>query len=114
MRYQRNTQCGLTLIELMVVVSVLAILMTIAVPGFQSWIAKARVRLKSESVLNGMQLARSEAIRRNARIIFTVNTDSSWAVGCETVVGDNDGDGVADCPSVIQSKPAGEGGLELQ
>lgn len=101
---------GVTAIELLVVVSIVAIMMTIGVPSLQNWIASSRVRLKAEGVLNGLQYARAEAIRRNARIFFSVNGDSSWSLGCATVVGDLDGDGSADCPSVIQSKSALEGG----
>jgi type IV fimbrial biogenesis protein FimT len=35
---------------------------------------------------------------------------ASWTVGCVTVVLDLDGDGHDDCPAIIQSKSAREGG----
>jgi type IV fimbrial biogenesis protein FimT len=106
----RSRQRGVSMIEVMVVIVIMAILMAIGIPSLQSWLAKSRVRLKTEAVLNGMQLARGEALRRNARVFYTLNADSSWTVGCVTLVGDLNNDGVTDCPLVIQSKPAGEGG----
>lgn len=104
---------GFSMIETMVVVAILAIVIGIAVPSLRTWIADMQVRTKAEAMLNGLQFARGEALRRNARIAFTLAADTSWVVGCETAVAtDGDGDGVADCPSTIQSKPAAEAGAE--
>lgn len=102
---------GTTIVELMVVVGVLSIILSIAIPNLRQWIANMQVRTKAEAILNGMQLARGEALRRNARVMLTVAADSSWTIGCETAVAaDNDGDGLPDCPATIQQKAAGEGG----
>jgi type IV fimbrial biogenesis protein FimT len=106
----RRRQSGFNLLELLTVVAVLAIVVSLGAPSLQLWFVSKRVMMKAEAVLNGLQLARAEAVRRNARVYFTLNADTSWTVGCVTAVGDNDGDGVADCPSTIQSKPADEGG----
>ena len=103
-------QRGVNIIELMVVISIVAIVMAIGVPQLQSWIATSRVSVKAQAVLNGLQLARAEALRRNARVAFTLAVDSSWSIGCVTFVADNDGDGLVDCPAIIQSKSADEGG----
>lgn len=102
---------GFSMIETMIVVAILAIVIGVAVPSLRSWIAGMQVRTKAEAMLNGLQFARGEALRRNARVVFTLAADSSWSVGCETAVAtDGDGDGVADCPLTIQSKPAAEAG----
>lgn len=103
-------QRGVSMVEVMMVVAIMAVLMAIGVPSLQSWQANSRLQLKTEAVLNGMQFARGEALRRNARVFYTLGTDSSWSVGCVNLVADNDGDGVADCPVLIQAKPAAEGG----
>lgn len=105
-----SRQRGVTMAEVMMVVAIMAVLTATGVPSLQSWLAKSRLQLKTEAVLNGMQFARSEALRRNARVFYTLGTDSSWSVGCVNLVADNDGDGVADCPVLIQAKPAAEGG----
>lgn len=103
-------QEGFTLLEAMAVVAIVAILAAIGVPSLQNWIVTQQVRAKTESILNGMQIARAEAIKRNTRVNFTVSANTSWNVGCVTVVADADGDGIPECPGVIQSKSASEGG----
>jgi type IV fimbrial biogenesis protein FimT len=101
---------GFTLVELMIVVVVLAVLLAIAVPSYRGWIVNAQIRTKAESVLSGLQIARVEALKRNTAVFFDMAADTSWSVGCVAPIADNDGDGVPDCPSVIQSKTAAEGG----
>lgn len=112
MLVRQNRESGFTLIELMVTITILAIVLSAAFPSYRTFVANAQIRSTAESIRNGLQLARAEAIKRNAKIKFTIANaanDSSWSVGCVTVVADLDGDGVADCPAVIQSKTAREG-----
>lgn len=99
---RRHSQAGFTLIELMVAISVLAILLSAAVPSFRQFVANTQIRSTAQSILNGLQTARAEAVKRNATVAFTLNiSDTSWAVGCPTAT--------ANCPTNIQSKPAKEG-----
>lgn len=88
---------GFTLIELMVTVAVLAILLYIALPNFAVWMQNTQIRTAGEAVLNGMQLARGEAIRRNASVELGMDVSSGWTVR------------VSGTPDVIQSRVAGEG-----
>ena len=94
-------QLGFTLIELVVTIAVLVAVSTIAIPAFQSSIGNAQIRTVTESIRNGLQQARAEAIKRNARVRFTLQTSSAWQIGCVTVR--------ADCPVVITQKNAVEG-----
>ncbi len=103
-------QAGVSIVETMVVVAITAVLLMIGLPGLQSWFVSGQVTTKTDAVLNGLQLARAEALRRNSRVYFTLTSDFGWTVGCVTAVGDLDGDGVADCPSIIQTKSAQEAG----
>jgi len=75
---------GFTLIELIVTVTVAGILAAIAVPSFQGIIANARTRSTAESFNLALQLARSEAIKRNARVSFRFTTAGAWTV-CSAV-----------------------------
>lgn len=70
---------GFTLIELLITLAVLIIVITIAVPGFQRMIATNRVAADYNSVLSGLNLARSEAIKRRTPVTFSVTQSSPWA-----------------------------------
>jgi type IV fimbrial biogenesis protein FimT len=73
---------GFTLIELLIGVVVLGILASIAMPSFQTWITNSQIRNAAESITNGLQKARAEAVVRNANVAFTLGagSDSSWSV----------------------------------
>lgn len=88
---------GFSLIELMVGVSIMAILATVAMPNFQIWLQNSQIRTAAESVSSGLQRARAEAVARNTNVTFTVWTDSSWTIS------------VVAPASVIESRSASEG-----
>jgi type IV fimbrial biogenesis protein FimT len=71
---------GFSLIELMVSVVVLGVLASIAVPSFQAWIRNTQIRNAAESITNGLQRARAEAVSRNTNTSFVMGTDSSWTI----------------------------------
>lgn len=113
-----NTQRGLTLVELAVVMTIAAILYMQAAPLFSVWIGNTQTRTAAESVLNGLQLARGEAIRRNrlVQLVFTNGTNASWTVGCANPVdnGTPNVDDPGDCLPVIQARDAGETSAQPQ
>ena len=77
----RDRTRGFTLIELMVTVTLFALLLALAYPSFANFVRNAQIRTAAESVLNGLQLARAEAIRRNENIQFQLlNTLNGAAV----------------------------------
>lgn len=102
-------QRGVTLIELMIGIAIVSILLVMGVPAFSLWIQNTQNRAAAESVLNGLQLARAESVRRHAVVRFDL-TDASglvtWNVGCVTVT--------AECPATIQSRPAAEGSINAR
>lgn len=107
-----SKQKGFTLIELMIGLVILAILLSAGLPSFTQWIQNTHTRTGAESILNGLQLARSEAITRNANVRFTVTSTGGqvdWQVGCVIPVADFNADQVADCPADIRSRSAAEG-----
>lgn len=72
---------GFTLVELMVTLSVAAILMTVAIPGFLSLRVNNALTTQANEFIAGIQLARSEALRRNERVQFCRVT-SATATAC--------------------------------
>lgn len=78
---------GFTLIELLVTMAVAAILLTIAIPNYQTFMLNSRMSSKSNDLLAALQLARSEAIKRNSRVTLCKGTGGAcvtagtWAQG---------------------------------
>lgn len=59
---------GFTLVELMVVIAIIAVTLSFAVPGFRNMFARNQVAVQVNDVLLAVNLARSEALRRRARV----------------------------------------------
>jgi type IV fimbrial biogenesis protein FimT len=76
----REKSAGFSLTELMLAVTVLAILVSVALPSFQQMLRNYEVRVAAESVANGLQRARAEAVAKNARVQFVLGTGTSWYV----------------------------------
>lgn len=76
-------QSGLTLIETMVAITIASLLLLLAMPGFSSWSANQKIRAAAEGVLNGLQTARLEALKRNQAVDFVL-TDSAPTSGSAT------------------------------
>ncbi|MDY0057436.1 MAG: GspH/FimT family pseudopilin [Methyloversatilis sp.] len=104
----RPAQHGFTLIELMIVVTLLAIISAIALPAFQGFIASNRLTSEANELLAGLNLARSEAVRTQRRVVLC----RASATGCVTtadgapwqrwvVFVDNDADGVFDAGELL-------------
>jgi len=116
-----KSSAGFTLIELMTVIVILAIMLFLALPNFNVWLQNTQIRTAGEAVLNGMQLARAEAIRRNTNVRFQLvdsltsscalsDTGRNWVVSqadpsgaCQVAASDT----VA--PQIVQKKSSAEG-----
>lgn len=61
---------GFTLVELMIALAVLGVLLALALPSFTDMLRNGKVRAAAETVLFGIQLARSEAVKRNGSVGF--------------------------------------------
>lgn len=75
---------GFSLVELMIGIVIMGILAAIAVPSFQTWTRNSQIRNAAESIANGLQKARAEAVSRNANVTFALGADSSWTVSVVT------------------------------
>lgn len=89
---------GFTLVELMVTVAVLAISMSFAVPFMGDFIKNSRLVTQTNDLIASFHLARSEAIKRGARVTLCKSTDGvlcdpaadgRWDIGWITFVDPN-------------------------
>jgi len=73
---------GFTLIEAMIALAVFAVLTAMAVPTFKSWVANSQIRTAAEGLQNGLQLARNQALTRNAPVQFQLNSPApnDWTI----------------------------------
>ena len=83
---------GFTTIELMVTVSIIAMLMAIAAPSFTLLIERWRIRDATNAMIDTLYLARAEAIKRGGRVGIQkipktapgcklANTNQEWGCG---------------------------------
>lgn len=70
----------MSLVEILVAVAILAILLAAAAPEFSSWVQNTKIRNAAEAMQNGLNLAKSEAVHRNAMTQFVSCGGSSWDV----------------------------------
>ncbi len=72
---------GFTLIELMFTVLVGALLLALAVPSFDAAMNSGRVSGQANELVATLQLARMEAIRRNARVVVCPSVNGTSCAG---------------------------------
>jgi type IV fimbrial biogenesis protein FimT len=69
---------GFTLIELMVTLTLLALLLMLAVPSFTEWVRNNQIRATAESLQNGLRAAKGKATNLNRQVVF-VTTNATPA-----------------------------------
>ena len=70
-------QGAFTIIELMIVVSLLAILAAMAVPSFKPMMERENIAAQVNDLISALNLARSEAIRRGVKVTVCRTTDDT-------------------------------------
>ena len=121
----RRGHTGMSLIELMVGITIMALLMMIGLPNMAIWLNNTQIRTTGETLLAGLQLARTEAVKRNQIVRFQMVSDltSSCAImasGKSWVVSLDDPTGLCDSapgepdpgdppPRILQVRSGSEG-----
>lgn len=72
---------GFTLPELMLTLSILAILASQGVPAMQEMLERNRLKGAARALAEDLQWVRSEAIRRNRNLHLVIDDDSVWCYG---------------------------------
>ncbi len=93
----KHRESGLTLVELMLVLAMMAVATSLAVPSFRSLWAKRSVLLAAEALLGDLRYARSEALKRarpvlvcqSSNAMFCTREAAAWAKGWIVFVDSN-------------------------
>lgn len=127
----KSAQAGVSLIELMIGLAIVAFLLFLGVPEFSNFLQNTQIRNAAETTLAGITLARAEAVRRNASVRFQLVSDLtsgcvvstsalndstalSWVVSLDSPVGACDVDPGDAAPRIVQKKSAREGSANVR
>ena len=78
---RRKHAGGMTIIELMTALVIAAILMMVAIPSFRNASLGSQLSASANDLLASVQLARSEAIKRNIAVTLCASADGSTCAG---------------------------------
>lgn len=108
-----SSAAGFTLIELMVTLTIAALLLTLALPSFRDSIRSNRIATTTNQLIASIALARSEAIRTTHGASLCASDDGvdcggDWADGV-LVWADRDDDSVVDTGEAVRYVQLGQG-----
>ena len=101
----RQDQKGITMIEMMVVLAIVGVLVTIAIPNYQAWVSDQNLRSSMVQLAGDLQIARMTAINRNAPITVSfAPADSPYTIFVDTAR-DLTYDGIEEVLPNLRRKP---------
>lgn len=108
---------GVSLVEVMVAVAILAIIAAVGIPAFNNVMLTNRLAAASNELVGSLQLARSEAVRRGARVAVCASSTGNSCSGGWTdgwvVFEDRNRDGAVSPGETILRSHAGPAGLQV-
>lgn len=118
---QLQHQCGFTMIELLVTLSLASILLSVAVPSYSTFVQDNLLVVQSNNFASSIALAKSEAIRRSSQTTICPSTNGTSCTGGTVwsngwlVFADANGNGVVDAgDQVLHVNAALSGGNTLR
>lgn len=98
-REKRRSYHGFTLIELLITVAISGVLMGVGVPSFNEVIKNSRLTTNINELATSLNLARSEAVKRNQPVTIR-KSGLEWEAGW-IVFTDFDGDGLQESGDIL-------------
>lgn len=88
---RRAAQAGISIIEVLVTIAILGVVMALGMPAYSTWIQNTQIRTAAESIINGLQAAKNEAVRRNVNVQFKLDSGNTaqWRVNLGSSPDDN-------------------------
>jgi type IV fimbrial biogenesis protein FimT len=65
---------------MLIVIAIIAIATTLGIPSYRAWMQNTQIYNAAESIQNGVQKARAEAVKQNANIEFVLGTSTPWKI----------------------------------
>lgn len=107
---------GFTVIEVMIVLTIAAVLLAVGMPSFVQFSRETRAGSVTSSLTGDIQLARSEAVKRNSRVLFCARetATSTSCIGAPAatawmngwlVCSDRNADGACDASTANDPNP---------
>lgn len=113
----KANSAGFTLLEMMLVVTLLAVILGVGLPNFREFIRNSRMTAATNDIVTDFNLARSESVKRRVPVTLCKSQNGtscdadatapfrSWIVFVDdadaAVVNGNDGNGVVDANEVV-------------
>jgi len=99
----------------MVVVGIMAILASVAVPGFLGWLPNYRMRSAADEVLSTLQQAKLRAVRENAVVTVTFSTaNDSFRAFLDNGAGADAGNGSQEAGEATVKNGRMPAGIDLE
>jgi type IV fimbrial biogenesis protein FimT len=77
---------GFTLLEMVIAVTIFALLVALTVPTMKVWVANTKVRAVADSLQNGIRLAQTESLRRSRQMVFALTNNANPTSAAFTAV----------------------------
>ena len=77
---------GFTLVEVVVTLSILALMATISIPTYISWLPNHKMRTSVRQIYDDMNLAKMLAVRNNTNVVVKFSTlNNSYSIFLDTI-----------------------------